>query len=244
MTESRLDTETRAAVEEEAVSPEDLLGSLDEVERKNVPKELFVRGDRSLLRRSPRVSIVGARAASAEGLGRTRTLVRALIAHDNAVIVSGLALGIDSEAHRAAMKAGGHTIAVLGTPLDRTYPRENRDLQAEIGARHLLVSQFPSGHVTKKYDFPTRNRTMALISHATVIVEASDSSGSLSQGWEALRLGRPLFMMKSVFEAPGLRWPRELHSYGAHVLADPDEIFDALPPASDDILADLAQISI
>ena len=125
------------------------------------------------------------------------------------------------------MDAGGRTIAVLGTPLDRTYPREHSELQAEIGRKHLLVPQFPPGHPTTRKNFPRRNRVMALISHATVIVEAREGSGCLSQAWEAVRLGRPLFMMRSVLDAEGLSWPEELLDYGAYVLSDETE--DLLP---------------
>jgi DNA processing protein len=93
---------------------------------------------------------------------------------------------------------------------------------------HLAISQFPVGHPTLRTNFPRRNRTMALITDATVIVEAGETSGSLSQGWEALRLGRPLFIMKSVAES-GLKWPAEMRRYGADVLADPDDLLDVLP---------------
>ena len=115
-------------------------------------------------------------------------------------IVSGLAKGIDTAGHKTAIEIGGKTIAVIGTPVNRVYPKENTDLQEEIMKNHLVISQYPVGHKTTPKDFIFRNRTMALISDATVIVEAGDSSGSLHQGWETLRIGRPLFICKSVLE--------------------------------------------
>jgi DNA processing protein len=144
------------------------------------------------------------------------------------VVVSGLAKGIDTAAHRAAIDAGGSTVGVIGTPMDQAYPPENAELQKLIGERYLLISQFPMGRSTQRFNFPRRNRTMALISHATVIVEAGETSGSLSQGWEAIRLNRPLFLMSSVVES-GLKWPEEMLPYGAHVLRETEELMELLP---------------
>jgi len=208
---------------------EDLLRTLNPVERANAPENLYLLGDRSLLGLVPRVSIVGTRTPSPDGIKRARKLAREL-AENGIVVVSGLAKGIDAIAHRAAIDAGGRTIAVLGTPLDESYPAENRALQREIGEHHLLVSQFESGYPTTRTNFPRRNRTMALISHATVIVEAGEGSGSLSQGWEALRLGRELLILRSVVSAKELKWPAEMVKYGAQVLEKTSELLENLPP--------------
>ena len=94
--------------------------------------------------------------------------------------MSGLAEEIDTPAHRGSLEVGGDTIAVLSTPLDRVYPPENVVLQQLIGEKQLLVSQFARGHPIRKWTFPARNRTMALIVNASIIVEASDTSGGLS----------------------------------------------------------------
>jgi DNA processing protein len=145
--------------------------------------------------------------------------------------VSGLAKGIDSAAHAAAIDTGGKTVAVLGTPLDRSYPAENHELQRTIMRDHWAISQFASGHSTLPRDFILRNRTMALISNASVIVQAGESSGSLSQGWEALRLGRPLYIWKSVMEDQSLKWPKEMVRYGAVKLNNPKAILECLPPS-------------
>lgn len=210
-----------------ALSVEDALGPLNEFEQRHAPKQLFLQGDRTLLRKM-KVSIVGSRKPSDDGVKRAARLARELVRHD-VVVVSGLAHGIDAAAHRTAIDAGGRTIAVIGTPLDNVHPRAHRTLQAEIARGHLVVSQFPSGAPVLPRNFPLRNRTMALIVDASVIVEAGDGSGTLSQGWEALRLARPLFIMRSVVDTSGLKWPAEMIDYGARVLSKPSDLFERLP---------------
>ncbi|HET6202892.1 MAG TPA: DNA-processing protein DprA [Planctomycetota bacterium] len=220
----------RATVRIERYTTEQLLGPLNDVERKNAPKELFLAGDRQLLLEGARVSVVGSRRASEEGRDETASLARALTER-NVVVVSGLAAGIDTVAHEIAIEAGGRTIAALGTPLDQVYPPENRALQARIIQLHLAISQFPPGSRGGRERFPMRNRTMALLSDATVIVEAGESSGSLHQGWEAIRLGRPLFLIESLLRRRGLGWPKEMLSYGAQVLSPKtlEPFFEMLP---------------
>lgn len=213
------------------VTPEKLLGPLNDVEQKYAPELLYVAGNTGYLNEGARVSIVGSRKASPEGVARARKLAKLLTQH-GAVVVSGLAEGIDTAAHTASIEDHGRTIAVLGTPLDKVYPRKNAELQELIMNEHLCVSQYPSGYPTKPGCFPMRNRTMALLSDATVIVEASDTSGSISQGWEALRLGRGLFITKAIAQDPNLAWPDKLTHYGARVLSDEtiDDFLDFLPP--------------
>ena len=196
-------------------SPEDLIGPLNEVERKNAPERLFLAGDADLLRSGRRVSVVGSRKVSPEGASRTRGLVKVLVER-GITVVSGLAEGVDTAAHEMALNEGGRTIAVLGTPLDKYYPAPNRELQGRMMREHLVVSQFPVGSPFQKKNFPMRNRTMALLSDATIIVEAGEKSGTLHQGWEALRLGRPLFLLRSVAEDARLTWPSEMIRYGAN----------------------------
>jgi len=217
----------------EELGPEDLLGSLNEVEKKNAPRRLFVAGDRSLLWSGPRVSIVGSRKASAQGLSHARSLAQSLAAH-GAVVVSGLAEGIDTAAHEGAIAAGGRTIAVLGTALDESFPSKNRSLQERIMREHLAVSQFEPGVPSRPGNFPMRNRTMALLSDSTIIVEAGEKSGSLHQGWEALRLGRPLFVMEAAVANPSLTWPSEFMRYGALTLSvdDLSLLLELLPERS------------
>ncbi len=211
-------------------SPEDLLGSLNEVEKKNAPRALYVAGARSLLVEGRRVSLVGSRRGTKEGLDRAARMARELVER-GVIVVSGLAEGIDTAAHRSALEAAGRTIAVLGTPLDQFFPAANRELQLRIMREHLAVSQFAPGAPVRREWFPMRNRTMALLSDATVIVEAGEGSGTLHQGWEALRLGRPLFLAEAATKSKGLRWPEEMIHYGAGVLPDGalEILFDTLP---------------
>ena len=217
-------------MEIEKYTPEELLGSLNDVEKKNAPKELYLAGDRELLMTGPRVSIVGSRKASDEGRKRAQRLARELVGRE-AVVVSGLAEGIDTVAHETAIANSGRTIAVLGTPLDKFFPAKNRELQDRIMKEHLAVSQFPIGSPPQRKNFPMRNRTMALFTAATVIVEAGEKSGTRHQGWEALRLGRLLFLMESVVKDPSLSWPNEMVKYGAQVLSrdNLDLLLDELP---------------
>lgn len=207
---------------------EELAGPLNDVEKKFAPKELYVAGTLPIPLPSPRSAVIGSRKASPEGLKAasdiTRTLVRAGV-----VVVSGLAEGIDTSAHKTAIDEGGNTIAVLGTPLNRVYPRKNLQLQEAIMRHHLVISQFPMGYPIQPKNFVIRNRLMALISDASIIVEAGDSSGSLHQGWEALRLGRPLFIRSSIVNDHSLRWPKTMLEYGALELSDPEEVLDFLP---------------
>jgi len=209
---------------------EALLGPLNEVERKHAPHTLYVAGDTGLLEVGPRVAVVGSRRPSEVAVEEARDLARMLVAHA-VVVVSGLARGIDTVAHRTTLQEGGKTVAVIGTPLDTCYPRENAHLQARLMREHLVVSQFAPGAPIQRKNFPLRNRTMALLSDATVIVEAGNKSGSLHQGWEALRLGRPLFLMARLAEDPALDWPQRMLEYGAvkihpHTL---DMILEVLP---------------
>jgi DNA processing protein len=214
----------------QSFSPQDLLGPLNEVEQEHAPKILYVAGDTGILDEGARVSLVGARKASPQGLCRASELA-SLLAGRGIVVISGLAEGIDTAAHTAAIKHGGQTIAVLGTPLDQVFPKQNAALQDQIMREHLAISQYPVGHPVQRKNFPLRNRTMALIADATVIIEAGDTSGSLAQGWEALRLGRPLFLAESVTEDPSHAWPAEMLHHGAAILSDQtiEELFDSLP---------------
>ncbi len=199
-------------------TPEELLGPLNDVEKRRSPKQLFVAGDAGLFSRHPRVSVVGSRKASPAGLKRAEKIARLLV-ESGAIVVSGLAEGIDAAAHKSAISSGGRTIAVLGTPLDKSYPKSNAELQKRIISDHAAVSQFAIGYPTQPKNFILRNGTMALITCASVIVEAGETSGALSQGWETLRLGRLLFIMDSLFSS-GLKWPDEMLKYGAQVLSD------------------------
>lgn len=211
------------------VAIEELLGPLNEVERKYAPKHVWVGGDASIFEAGTLISVVGSRAASPEGIRRTRRLARELVQRD-VVVVSGLALGIDTVAHRTAIERGGRTVAVLATPLERATPPENSALQRHIVRNHVAVTQFPPGTPIRKMNFALRNRTMALLSVATVVVEADENSGTRHQGWEAIRLGRPLFFLESAVSPTCAQWIRDLMRYGAAILND-----DNLSRSLDDV---------
>lgn len=215
-------------------SPDELLGTLSGVERKFAPRRLFLAGDPSLAQEGTRVAIVGSRKASKEALSRAAKLARRLV-EAGVTVVSGLALGVDTAAHEAALRAGGRTLAVLGTPLNQATPARNRELQAHIMSNHLAVSQFEEGTRVFPSNFPLRNRTMALLSEATVIVTAEAKSGTESQAWEAIRLGRELFILRSLAErAEEVPWVAKVLEYGAHVLDEENlpYVLEGLPSRS------------
>ena len=186
---------------------------------------------------SPRsVAIVGTRNPSEDGVRRTRKLVRSLLA-DDFTIVSGLAKGVDAAAHTAAISEGGRPIAVLGTPISRTYPKENAALQREIATSHLLISQVPvtryeraTNPTANRHFFPARNVTMSALTDATVIVEAGETSGTLVQARAALKQGRKLFILDSCFRNPKLTWPHTYEERGAIRVRDYDDIRQQLIP--------------
>jgi len=122
-------------------------------------------------------------------------------------VVSGLARGIDTHAIAAALEAGGRVIAVIGTPLDKAYPAENARLQERIYREHLLISPFAPGARIHRGNFPARNRLMAALSDATVIIEARDTSGTRHQAAECVRLRRWLFIARSIVDDSRLKWP-------------------------------------
>lgn len=172
---------------------------------------VFVAGDTSLLKQ-PCIAVIGARKATPAGAQRARQLARHLVAN-SVVIVSGLAEGIDTAALSSAIESDGRVVAVIGTPLDQAYPAKNKRLQETIYRDHLLVSQFRSGGRVFPSNFPARNRTMAALSDASIVIEASDSSGSLHQAAECVRLGRWLGIAKSVLDDPDLTWPSRFLAY-------------------------------
>jgi DNA processing protein len=192
---------------------------------------LYYRGALDLLS-SKSIAVVGARKASEEGIRRARKLARLLVEHDFTVM-SGLAQGIDTAAHTAALDAGGRTIAVIGTALHAVYPRENAQLQAAIAKNYLLISQVPFYHYSRqdyrrnRFFFPERNKTMSALSEATIIVEASESSGSLTQAEAAIQQKRKLFILNSCFER-GLEWPEKFLAKGAIRVVEGVDILEHL----------------
>lgn len=180
---------------------------------------LYYEGNWELVE-TPSVAIVGTRSPSDEGALNAGRIAHSL-SKAGYTIVSGLAKGIDTAAHTAAIAAGGKTIAVIGTPLTDSYPKENRSLQEEIAKRFLVISQVPflryqnQNYRTNRLFFPARNVTMSAITQATIIVEAGNTSGTLVQARAALAQGRKLFILESCFRKPELTWPERFEKLGA-----------------------------
>jgi len=189
-----------------------------------------------------RVAIVGTRRASTVGLETTAAITKQLVG-DNFTIVSGLAAGVDTQAHTSAIEAKGRTIAVLGTPLNRTYPRENAALQQQIAQDHLLISQVPfyiyskQDHRLNKLFFLERNKTMSALTEATIIIEAGETSGSLTQAAAAVYQKRKLLIWEACFHNKVIDWPKRLVEQGAIRVQSYEDIKKALdanvPPPQD-----------
>jgi len=193
---------------------------------------LYYSGDLDYLHNKS-IAIVGTRNPSTEGLKRTTKLVQLLV-KDNFTIVSGLAKGIDTQAHKTAINMKGKTIAVIGTPLNKFYPKPNEELQKYIAKNHLLISQVPFfRHMKQSINgnrlfFPERNKTMSALTEATVIIEAGETSGTLIQARAALHQGRKLFILESCFHNKNLTWPKRFLDKGAIRVKDYNDIKNAL----------------
>ncbi|MCG8556279.1 MAG: DNA-protecting protein DprA [Proteobacteria bacterium] len=193
---------------------------------------LYYRGIWNLVE-APSVAVVGTRKPSAEGIRRTRQLVRGLV-QAGYTVVSGLAEGIDTTAHGKALELGAPTLAVIGTPLGKAFPASNRELQARLARDHLVISQVPVYRYEQqqisqnRLFFPERNVTMAALTQATVIVEAGETSGTLVQARAALHQGRKLFIMESAFQRQDLTWPPRFEARGAIRFRSTEQLIEAL----------------
>jgi DNA processing protein len=169
------------------------------------------------------IAVIGSRDASPDGLRATATLAEHLVAQRFAV-VSGLARGVDRAAHIRALECGGRTIAVIGTGLREHYPPEHAALQDRIATEGAVVSQFWPDAPPTSSSFPLRNAVMSGMALATVIIEASHTSGARIQARRALAHGRPVFLRRTLLSQP---WARELAGRpGAHVVDSPAEVTD------------------
>ncbi len=168
---------------------------------------LYAAGDVSLLGRMT-VAVIGSRKASPHALATAAAVSRELVSV-GAVVVSGLAAGVDASAHRAAMGAGGRTIAVIGTPLERAYPAKHARLQERIWREELLLSPFAPGVRTQRGHFPARNRVLARLSDAVILVAATEESGTIHALREALGTNRPVLVSERLFRGQ-VSWLRPL----------------------------------
>jgi len=192
----------------------------------DAPPVLFVRGSLTLADEWA-VAMVGTRRASPYGRQAAEHLASGLAAA-GVTVVSGLARGIDACAHRAALAAGGRTIAVLGNGLDTVYPAEHARLAAEIAASGALVSEFPLGTRPDAPNFPRRNRILAGLARATVVVEADAKSGALITVRYALEQGRDVFAVPGSIFSPVSRGTNALIKEGATPVTDPRDLLEDL----------------
>jgi len=205
----------------------------DKLRHAKYPVELLYYQGAWELTELPSVAVVGSRKPSEKGIIRADRLARELVSNDF-VVVSGLASGIDSAAHKAAIAAGGFTIGVIGTPIGSYYPKENREMQDLIAREHLLISQVPvlrydvQPFQQKRHYFPERNATMSALTQGTIIVEAGETSGTLTQARAALFQGRKLFILDNCFKNPKITWPARFEKMGAIRVKETKDILQAL----------------
>lgn len=193
------------------------------------PPFLYVRG--TLESSETCIALVGSRRASAGGQSTTERLARDL-ALSGITVVSGMARGIDTAAHRGALKGGGRTVAVLGSGVDVPYPAENRKLFDEVAAQGAVVSEFSLGTAPLAENFPRRNRIISGLSRGVVVIEAVADSGSLITARYALEQGRDVFAVPGNINYPGSRGPNRLIKEGAALVEDVQDIIGNLPHRS------------
>jgi DNA processing protein len=188
------------------------------------PPVLFVRGmleDRD----EQSVAVVGTRSASERGLALASTFATGL-SDAGYVIVSGLAAGVDTAAHIATLEAGGRTVAVIGTGHRHTFPKENAELQERLCAESAVISQFWPDQEARRWTFPQRNAVMSGFARATVVIEASRTSGARMQARLALEHGRPVFLLDSLLEH---QWARDYaQRAGTYVVKGPRQVVERL----------------
>lgn len=192
----------------------------------DAPLLLYLRGQRQLLGQD-QVAIVGSRNATRSGLAHARDFAAA-IGEAGYLVTSGLALGVDGAAHAGALDAGHATIAVIGTGLDRPYPRQHSELAGRIAGQGLLVSEYPPGTPPRAVHFPRRNRIISGLSRGVLVVEASRRSGSLITARLAMEQGREVFAIPGSVHNPLARGCHDLIRQGARLVETMDDIRDEL----------------
>jgi DNA processing protein len=194
------------------------------------PPLIYVAGDARLLS-SLSLAVVGSRNATPQGLVNARAFARAL-SDAEVTIVSGLALGVDSAAHRGALEGRGSTIAVLGTGIDVTYPRRNQSIADEIATRGALVSEFPLGTEPLAGNFPRRNRLISGLARGCLVVEAALDSGSLITARIAADQGRDVFAIPGSIHSPLSKGCHALIKQGAKLVESAQDVLEELGVSS------------
>lgn len=191
------------------------------------PWVLYMRGRLELLQRQA-IAIVGTRVPTAYGR-HTASIMAEELSNAGVAVVSGLARGVDRRAHEAALRGAGGTIAVLPTPIDACYPSENESLYRRIGEEGLLVSETPIGTKLHPGQFHQRNRVIAALSRATIVVEGAEKSGSLITARHAMNMNREVFAVPGPITSPKSEGPNKLiRTNGAKLISSIQQIFDEL----------------
>ena len=197
------------------------------LEMADPPLMLYALGDVALLSHPTRLAVVGSRNPTAQGAQTARDMCRSL-AGSGVCIVSGLALGIDGAAHEGALDAGGSTIAVVGTGLDRVYPRRHLDLAHRMAQQGLLISEFPLGTSPAQANFPKRNRIIAGLSQGTLVVEAALASGSLITARCAADMGRDVMAIPGSIHSTQAKGCHALIRQGAKLVETAQDVLEEL----------------
>ena len=230
------DKNLRKKAEDEVKRAEDLgfkILSIEDDEYPDILKEIpdppaYIYLSGSFPKNIQFISVVGSRKHTVYGKSVTKNVVRSLV--DNGIgVVSGLASGIDRIAHETALENNGFTVAVLGGGIDRIFPYENKDIYKKIRDKGLLLSEFPIGQKPTKFTFPIRNRIIAGLSLATVVIEASEKSGSLITAGYANEYGRIVFSVPSNITNPYGKGTNNLIKEGAIPLLDVEDIYENIP---------------
>ena len=201
------------------------------------PAALYVDGDPDILWQ-PQVAVIGSRNPTAGGKDNARDFAGQL-SLQGMTITSGLAAGIDSEAHRAALDAGKTTVAVMGTGLDRIYPASSKDLAVRIRENGVLVSEFPPGTAARRANFPSRNRIISGLSLGVLVIEAGLRSGTLITARMAGNQGRDVFALPGSIHNPLAKGCHRLIRDGAKLVETVDEILQELAPMAGELAGQL-----
>lgn len=191
------------------------------------PPPIFYQKGEILPEDETAVAIVGTRRVTAYGRGVTEELA-AYLARNRVTVVSGLARGVDAIAHRSALHAGGRTVAVLGSGVDRIYPPEHQQLAAEIAEAGAVISDYPPGTAPESTNFPPRNRIISGLSLAVVVVEASDTSGALITASFAADQSRDVLAVPGNITSPNSKGTNLLIQNGARPLLKPEDVMEVL----------------
>ena len=190
------------------------------------PPCIYVSGDLSLLNK-PMIAIVGSRHASTQGLKNSHFFAKSL-SRAGIVVISGLARGVDGAAHQGSLDSGSKTLAVCGTGLDLTYPKEHSCLAKAIAQQGLMVSELAPGIGPKAHHFPKRNRIIAALALGVLVIEARENSGSLITARMAAELGREVFALPGPIDNPLYSGCHRLIQQGAKLIRNPKDVLEEL----------------